>query len=650
MTPLMQHLARLEAAGLIRVVQVEPELAYGFRHSLIQQATYDSTLRADRQRLHRAVGEALEALYPERLDSLELAPRLARHFAEAGDVARALKHFVLAGEAALAAFANREAEEHYRRARALASSDAERVQLLFGLGQALFRQSRFEEAIQTWREGIELCRAAGDSEGQARFYARSARAAWYGDVAQSLTFCQEGLEAVAGAPESADLARLLHEAARAHFFNGLPAEARQLCDRALAMAERLEVAGVQADALATMGMLYDDAPERALDALTRAVVLAESHDLLYQGARAHTNLAYLLYSFLADLQAARDHDRRAAQLSRRRGSVIGEVLGLGNVVYLSLLLGDFEEAEATLATLRHLLDEVDDPGTVAVHVRINETMLMRYRGELAEAVGHLRECQAAARERGSLEDLCSASAELANALLESCVLTGDLLPLSPPSTDKPSLQALTLESPNPALRACESTADALLEAESAAAEAVETSERAGWTSVQARCLLSMCRAFMGRLEEAETLLASTLEKVSGSPTTFDRVLLLWTQSMLNVVAQRWPEAVVAFEDAAGICASLGMRWWWARTLQAWAEALILRGEPAGLEQARALLREALVLFEQLGLPCYAGLVESRLEMLRARTYVWTLAQETVARELAVAARIQEGLLPGESPY
>jgi sigma-B regulation protein RsbU (phosphoserine phosphatase) len=37
-------------------------------------------------------------------------------------------------------------------------------------------------------------------------------------------------------------------------------------------------------------------------------------------------------------------------------------------------------------------------------------------------------------------------------------------------------------------------------------------------------------------------------------------------------------------------------------------------------------------------------------MLRARTYVWTLAQETVARELAVAARIQEGLLPSESPY
>ena len=50
-----------EAAGLVRIASVDPEPVYRFRHVLVQEAAYASLLKTDRRRLHREVGEAIEA-------------------------------------------------------------------------------------------------------------------------------------------------------------------------------------------------------------------------------------------------------------------------------------------------------------------------------------------------------------------------------------------------------------------------------------------------------------------------------------------------------------------------------------------------------------------------------------------------------------
>jgi tetratricopeptide (TPR) repeat protein len=108
---LEQQLSHLEASGLVRVAQLEPDLEYLFRHGLIQDAVYESLLRQDRRRLHLAVGEALERIYPQRLDAL--SARLAHHFAEAGAGERALPYYVRAGDHAFAQYALLEAITNY---------------------------------------------------------------------------------------------------------------------------------------------------------------------------------------------------------------------------------------------------------------------------------------------------------------------------------------------------------------------------------------------------------------------------------------------------------------------------------------------------------------------------------------------------------
>jgi tetratricopeptide (TPR) repeat protein len=115
-------LAELESLGLIHVAPDSEEAAYLFRHALTQDAAYASLVKQDRQRLNLIVGQTLENLYADRLE--QIAPRLANHFDAAGDDARALKYFTLAGDRAAKQFANAEAIEHYTRALTIAKHTA----------------------------------------------------------------------------------------------------------------------------------------------------------------------------------------------------------------------------------------------------------------------------------------------------------------------------------------------------------------------------------------------------------------------------------------------------------------------------------------------------------------------------------------------
>lgn len=118
----MNQLNELEASGLIRLAQVQPELEYAFRHALVQDAAYSSLLKQDRRRLHLAVGQVLEGLYPDRRD--ELAGMLAHHFIKAGEREKGVLYARRASRQAQARYAYEEALQHLQAARDLLEGDA----------------------------------------------------------------------------------------------------------------------------------------------------------------------------------------------------------------------------------------------------------------------------------------------------------------------------------------------------------------------------------------------------------------------------------------------------------------------------------------------------------------------------------------------
>ena len=152
------QLRTLESLSLIRLLQEQPDLAYLFRHALIQEAAYGSLTRRHRQSLHLAIGEILEDLYPDRQD--EVADLLAYHFAAAGDTQRAVPYARLAAQRALSTYAYDEAVLHLQRALDLLAADGPdeaRWSLHEALGDvhALLHQGTqavacYQQALSVW--------------------------------------------------------------------------------------------------------------------------------------------------------------------------------------------------------------------------------------------------------------------------------------------------------------------------------------------------------------------------------------------------------------------------------------------------------------------------------------------------------------------
>jgi class 3 adenylate cyclase/tetratricopeptide (TPR) repeat protein len=540
---LAAHLGTLENAGLIRPAQTGQEPEYLFRHVLVQEAAYASLLRQDRRHLHQLVGDVLEEMFPQRRE--ELAPRLAQHFYEAGD-ARALHYFASAAAAALAAYANPEAERYYRAALTLAHAPAARAPLLDGLGLALAHQDREREAVDVWQEAIALYQALDDGEHAAWLYARAARAASDGgDQAGSVALCRAGLAALTGRPETAGTAALLQETARAAFHNEQFDEALPFSRQALALAERLGAADVQAEALTTLSIFQP--PDEALAGLTRAVALAEAHGLTATAARAHNSAGHVLER-LGEFDAARERYGRAVGLARRMGSPVQEHHYRANAVRIALWRAEFDAAAAALPELRRLGGD-HMPGTLFV-----EAMLHRFTGRLDEACAELRACHDETHARHNVQLLGFIQSCLADALLEQ---------------------------------------GALDEAEAVLEHAIgHAAHGVAWGGVWLRALLVALRARQGRLDGAGRALDEARVLAGFTPGRLDLEHLELATARLAAARDEWDAALAAYARAADAQAAMGRRWYRAATLREWAAALRARRAPGDEQQARALEQEA----------------------------------------------------------
>jgi predicted ATPase/class 3 adenylate cyclase len=163
-----RSLGMAEAAGLVRFAAADPEPIYRFRHVLIQEAAYDSLLKADRRRLHRRVGEVLEAESgTERRE--ELAPILGLHFERAGDGEKAADYLLQAGRQALRRRSVEEATELLTRAfRALqdVSESPENsrrwIEVAIELASANILGYQFDADIERLREAVTRAEQLGD--------------------------------------------------------------------------------------------------------------------------------------------------------------------------------------------------------------------------------------------------------------------------------------------------------------------------------------------------------------------------------------------------------------------------------------------------------------------------------------------------------
>jgi tetratricopeptide (TPR) repeat protein len=562
----------LEAAERAQLIDEAGGVKFEFIHALIPSTLVESMHTLRRRIMHREAAAAIEKLQPDNYEAL------AYHHGEAGNDELALKHYVLAGDQAAEAYANLDAESHYRAALNLAEADQERAQLISTIGTAVTNQGRFDEGIETWESAISIYVSLGQMDHAAWCYARSARAAWEGgDTPQGLRIAERGVTAVGDASDSEELADLLHETARAYYFNGMPDRARPLCERSRDMAQRLGAVQIEAEALTTWAVLDGTPGDESITALEQAVELAKSHNIPESESRAHNNLAVMLGIIKGDLNAAREHRLEAARIAHATGLTPIELWYRAGELDIAATQGELAYLARELPLLKRLHEDLGKPRTTGVILSRIEAYAAHIRGDFQEAKKLYQENMTDSHDGGLLQDVYWTGIEFVDLLIQK---------------------------------------DEFDEARDMLLEIIEISEKMGG-GARPRFQLAVLEAKLGESQSAEESLALAEKQFAEEPAVYWIPWAEWARALVALGKSQPTEAWDHFAKCVESVKGMRLNGVLGTFIMEWARALVEHGEGEDLKKAEELVQEARAVFESLEAPNYIAVADAALKEIES---------------------------------
>ena len=166
---LYRILSALQAKEFLYEQPAFPESEYIFKHALTRDVAYGTVLQEQRKALHERTGQALEALYAERLD--DHYTELAHHYSQSDNTEKAIEYLYLAGQQAVQRSADAEAVTQLTTALKLLQtlSDGQerterelRLQLALGSPLLITKGYTSVEAKHAYLRALDLSRPTGD--------------------------------------------------------------------------------------------------------------------------------------------------------------------------------------------------------------------------------------------------------------------------------------------------------------------------------------------------------------------------------------------------------------------------------------------------------------------------------------------------------
>jgi class 3 adenylate cyclase/tetratricopeptide (TPR) repeat protein len=446
---LQAALGALTGAGLLFCRGVAPRSSYLFKHALIQDAAYETLLRARRQELHRAAAQKIAAEFPA---LAEAQPELiARHWSETGDAERAYAAWRKAGEIARARNAFIEAQAAYRHA----------LDRLAMTPPSLGRDTTELELLIATSQMIAVTKGYTSSdrvEINARAEALAAKTGNLGHLAEQIFGSWTALVRAGNYPSAMALADRLLDIARrdgSAFTRGLAGSAQSntrfltgdlpgaeehfisgeafLSDRGLRRyfvaaitisyaGWNAEITGRADEARARMrraiAAIEDDAFARALvqwGSSCLHVMLREPEQAAMLAAQAIATSAEHGFRYAGEL-ARISHGWAQAQLGHleKAASLIGEALAAnrvnGNLIAVPAFLTWLAEAQALGGAPTESLRTLDEALTVNPDERFYRPETLRVRGEIRRQQGEEELAEADFNEAIALAQEMSAKA------------------------------------------------------------------------------------------------------------------------------------------------------------------------------------------------------------------------------------------------
>jgi class 3 adenylate cyclase/predicted ATPase len=361
------HLQQLVDAALFVETGQIPDAVYTFRHSLVQDAAYESMLKRRRRYLHERAADVLRERFPEVVD---LEPEILSHHLEVGGHPdEATSYRCIAGKRALERSAYIEAIRQFERGLSLIEGlpprrDLQTVELnlLLSLGLGLIATQGYAapKVESTYSRAMEVCEKSGDIPFPAR-YGIWAVAIVRGDRGATEELATWFLEQVEAALDPV-VAMMSHAALGTWaFYRAEYAFAREHLERAVA--------------------LFEPSQHRAI-----------TREYAAGGAFFGHMVTTLLWWFTGFPDRACAHQKQCIAVAEGLRDPYTLTLALLYDANLGHELGDVDRVWSAVQRASRMLSESDEDFLfLAAIIKILEGWVLAQRGEHAEGIGLLEQ-------------------------------------------------------------------------------------------------------------------------------------------------------------------------------------------------------------------------------------------------------------------
>jgi DNA-binding CsgD family transcriptional regulator len=542
----------------------DDDVAYGFRHVLLQEVVYGELFTGERMRLHAAFARSLG----ERAAAGEAAvapAELAFHWDAAHDPARALAPTIEAGRAAERVYAYAEAKRHYERAIELFDRAPDAAAQIAGDRVTLMeRAAESAVLIGDYARSIELGRAALAAVDPIRDPLRAGllheRLRWFlweaGERAAAIASVQEAIRLIPPDPPTAPLARALAHLAAVEMFASEYERSRGHAEAAVHAARAVGARAEEALALGVLGwdLAVLGEVEAGIASFQAGKGIAEELGSVEGQALAVTNLAALL-DRIGRNEESLAIAREGFEVVRRVGleRTYGGMLA-GSAAKALITLGRWDEADTVT---REALDR-GPTGRAAIWLLVNRGRLLGARGHFDEAGELLGRARSIEEALGGTEyrtavlaaivELATWQGRLGEARLAVAEGVRRAQPHGPPDPSLAWLAALGLRAEADAAAKARARHDlpALAEAQRLAKVVADRVERYASNRApgeeRTTSLIQLCRAELARLDGRAT--AAQWSAVAAEFASLSRP---------------FPAAYARFREAEAILAARGSR-------------------------------------------------------------------------------------------
>ncbi len=326
---------------------------YAFRHAIVSDAIYSTLLKRDRTELHGQVGEAIEELYADQLETqIDL---LARHFSWSDKKHRALHYLLLAGQKAARSYIGDQARIYYQDAIELLGQikhhHRQAIQIYMGMGDILNLMGEYPTARQHYEQALRVIQAEAPRqyvEERSSLHRRiGATNEHQGDYSQALTclaIAQEILNEDP-MPSAIEKALILNDIGWIQFRRGNMDSAEENLLKALSLAQQTPRHDVTASIYNRLGGVYYDKEDldKAIDYVQKSLALREEIGDYVAVARTYNNLG-LLDLKRGQWDSSLVNFNHCLDLHANLGDVEGIIDVHGNLGLLQLDRGNIQEA------------------------------------------------------------------------------------------------------------------------------------------------------------------------------------------------------------------------------------------------------------------------------------------------------------------